>query len=395
MKLPITCLCIVLCMNIAGLNAQNTYSVEGAQIMKNGIPWEFTGTDNMAVFSLPYNYSTQQSWGMDIARECIDLKMTTDSKLEALVTSARNKGHVVILAGFWYDSDAFAGGSVSYPACQLLGVNPQQDPRWAVVMNRWKEIANLPFIKNKTDVWINPWNEPYSWDGSNGYTNDLWEADAKAMIDSIRSTGAENIIVIEGSHMGQGHTVIVQKGQYVREGRNNILFDIHCYNSRWNLPANSIKFYFQGLKKSGNAFIVGEFAANGEHIWKPVLEACRAEKVSVLAWLWGQYTEPFASDFKKYCMEPRNIPASISPEHENDQIKLFPNPFTKGISISGIKSDTDLSVEIYNSMGRLVLSTKTTSKQNNDIDLSFLDKGIYLLNIKQENKLSVKKIMKL
>lgn len=291
------------------LMAQNVYSVDGSQILKNGMEWEFVGTDNMAVFSLPYNYSTQRSQGMDITRECIDMKMTSDAALQTLVNSARSQGQVLILAGFWYDSDAFAGGKTAYPGCQLLGANPMSDTRYAAVMKRWKEIVNLPFIKNKTDVWINPWNEPYAWDGTNGYTNDMWEKDSKAIIDSIRSTGANNIIALNGSHMGQGHAVIIERGKNVRQGRSNIIFDIHAY-ARWDVGVTAIRSRFKALRDAGNAFIIGEFAANGDYVYQSVMDACRADRVSLLAWLWGQYKEPFAGIYKKYTMAPRN-PESI------------------------------------------------------------------------------------
>lgn len=304
-SLTIILFCLLILNSI--LQAQISITVEEGRIYKNGIPWEFTGTDNMAVFSLPYNYSTQQSLGMDIFRECIDMKLTSDGALEKLVNSARSRGLIVILAGFWYDSDAFSGGTTAYPECQLLGNNPQSDSRWTAVMNRWKEIVNLPFIKNYGDVWINPWNEPYSWDGTNGYSDDLWETDAKAMVDSIRSTGASNIVVLEGSHMGQGHTVILDRGKNVREGRSNIIFDLHCYNSKWNTDVATIRSRFQALRKSGNAFIVGEFAANGDHVYQAVMDACRAEKISLLAWLWGQYKEPFNTAYRNYCKAARNI----------------------------------------------------------------------------------------
>ncbi|HLN73587.1 MAG TPA: cellulase family glycosylhydrolase [Prolixibacteraceae bacterium] len=299
---------LLLCLQ-SRLSAQNVYTVEGSQILKNGIAWEFVGADNMAVFGLPYNYSTQQSQGMDISRECIDMKMTSDAALQTLVNSARSKGQVLILAGFWYDSDAFSGGKTAYPGCQLLGANPMADSRYAAIMKRWKEIVSLPFIKNKTDVWINPWNEPYSWEGKDGYTNDMWEKDSKSIVDSIRSTGANNIIALNGSHMGQGHAVIIERGKNVRQGRTNIIFDIHAYG-RWDVGVTAIRSRFKALRDAGNAFIIGEFAANGDYFYQSIMDACRADRVSLLAWLWGQYKEPFASIYKKYTMAPRN-PESI------------------------------------------------------------------------------------
>jgi len=304
MKKTIFNLLLIICLSNQ-LIGQNVYSVEGSEILKNGLSWEFVGADNMAVFSIPYNYSTQQSQGMDISRECIDMKLTSDATLQNMVTSARSKGQVLILSGFWYDNDAFSGGKTSYPGCQLLGANPQADSRWTAVMKRWKEIASLPFIKDQTDVWINPWNEPYSWEGLDGYTNAMWENDSKAMVDNIRSSGANNIIALNGSHMGQGHDVIIERGKNVLQGRSNIIFDIHAYG-RWDVPVTTIKSRFKALHAAGNPFIIGEFAANGDYAYQSIMDACRAEKVSLLGWLWGQYKEPFAGIFKKYSMAPRN-----------------------------------------------------------------------------------------
>jgi len=271
--------------------------------------------------------------------------MTSDATLESLVASARSKGQVLILAGFWYDSDAFAGGKTPYPGCQLLGANPQADSRWAAIMKRWKEIASLPFIKNKTDVWINPWNEPYDWEGKGGYTNDMWEKDTKAMIDSIRSSGANNIIAVNGSHMGQGHAVIIERGANVRQGRSNIVFDIHAYG-RWDVSVATLRSRFQALRNAGNAFIIGEFAANGDYVYQTIMDACRTEKVSLLAWLWGQYKEPFASIYKKYTMAPRNPESTdvsivgkdqVVPGESNVRYRLssFSNTWTMNWTIKG------------------------------------------------------------
>ena len=347
----------------------------------------------MAVFSIPYNYSTQQSHGMDITRECIDLKLTSNAQLQSLVTSAQNKNQVLILAGFWYDSDAFPGGKTPFPGCQLLGSNPQADSRWAAVMQRWKEIASLPFIKNQTFVWINPWNEPYSWNGTGGYTDEMWEKDSKAMIDSIRSSGANNIIALNGSHMGQGHQVIITRGKNVRQGRSNIVFDIHAYSNKWTLSVSAIRSRFQAIRAAGNAFIIGEFAANGNEIYQPIMDACRAEKVSLLAWLWGQYEEPFASIYKKYTQAPRNPENTDVTIVGKDRVVIaHPNPFTDKIVLDGL-TETSAQVEIYNSLGRLELKNKIENDQA-QIELSFLNSGIYILRIRQRNEVSNVKIVK-
>ncbi len=373
---------------IIGVIAQDNYSINDSIILKNGVSWEFNGTDNMAIFGLPYDYSSQVNLGMDIVRECIDLKITSDANLQTLVSNARSKNLVIILAGFWYDNDAFSTGTTPYPDCQLLGANPQQDSRWGSVMTRWQQIANLPFIKNHSDVWLNIWNEPYYWDGSHGYTDDMWEVDAKAMVDSIRNIGASNIIVIEGSHTGQGHQVIIDRGMNVRQGRTNVLFDIHAYNSKWNISKTSIQLRFQQIRNSGNAFIVGEFANNGDEVWQPVMDACRAEKVSLLSWLWGQYKEPFGTTFEKYCMASRNIGTIINQISKED-LDVYPNPTSNFIELQSTLNNAIITLFAIN--GKQIIKTRL---HDNRIDISGLQKGVYILKVTKDEKNLVTKIIK-
>jgi mannan endo-1,4-beta-mannosidase len=368
--------------------AQDNYSINDSIILKNSVSWEFNGTDNMAVFGLPYDYSSQVNLGMDIVRECIDLKITSDANLQTLVSNARSKNLVIILAGMWYDNDAFSGGTTPYPDCQLLGANPQQDSRWGSVMTRWQQIANLPFIKNHSDVWLNLWNEPYYWDGTHGYTDDMWEVDGKAMVDSIRNIGASNIIVIEGSHTGQGYQVIIDRGKNVRQGRTNVLFDIHAYNSKWNISKTSIQLRFQQIRNSGNAFIVGEFANNGDEVWQPVMDACRAEKVSLLSWLWGQYKEPFGTTFEQYCMASRNTETIINPISKED-LEVYPNPASNYIELQSTLNNAIINLFAIN--GKQIIKTRLN---DNKIDISGLQKGVYILKVTKDEKILVTKIIK-
>jgi mannan endo-1,4-beta-mannosidase len=85
------------------------------------------------------------------------------------------------------------------------------------------------YAKTQPDVWIEVWNEPYMWNNSNGYTDALWLADMKDMVDNIRSTGATNIILVPGNRQGQGEEAILNQGKNLLTGRSNILFDLHAY----------------------------------------------------------------------------------------------------------------------------------------------------------------------
>jgi mannan endo-1,4-beta-mannosidase len=128
------------------------------------------------------------------------------------------------------------------------------------------------------------------------------------MVDNIRDTGAENIIVVCGHAMGQGHEPFLEKGAELLNGRKNIVFDIHAYQTYWNKSANEIESRLETIRSLDIAPVIfGEFAANGEQPYKEVIAACRHTKTSLLAWLWPQYEEPFRTEFKRYCGEPRNI----------------------------------------------------------------------------------------
>ncbi len=279
------------------------YYTDGPRLMKNSCEWEFRGTDKMSVFDA--NLDEPAAWGMDILRECIDMKLNSNSDLQRVVNAARRKGFVTILTAFWYDSDAFSGGATPYPDCQLLGAIPSHDPRFEAIQRRWREIAEL--FKNQNDVWFGVWNEPYDWKKENTASAGQWLEDAELMTDNIRSAGADNIVVLCGTAMGQGHEPFLQKGAELLNGRKNIVFDIHAYRTYWDVPAAVIVSRINALKAAGAAPVIfGEFAANGGEPYAAVMDACRSTRTSLLAWLWGQYTEPFKSAFQVYCLEERN-----------------------------------------------------------------------------------------
>ena len=279
------------------------YYTDGSRLMKGDCEWEFRGSNKMSAFGV--DYDEPAAWGMDIVRECVDMKCTSDNDLLRIVAAARHKGFVVILTAFWWDNDAFSNGNTPYPQCQLLGATPSKDSRFNYVQARWQQIARL--FKNQDDVWFGVWNEPYAWRKEETASSEQWLADHELLVDNIRATGAENIIVVCGNAMGQGHEPFLEKGADLLSGRHNIVFDIHAYQTYWNMSSKDIESKITALKAANSApLLFGEFAANGEQPYKNILTACRNTKISLLAWLWPQYKEPFRSDFKRYCSELRN-----------------------------------------------------------------------------------------
>jgi len=74
---------------------------------------------------------------------------------------------------------------------------------------------------------------------------------------------------------------------------------------------------------------------------------------------------------------------------DNDKIKIFPNPSN---GIFSINLEDTKQIQVYNSVGKLVLS-KLFTQQNNSINLSNYKKGIYFLKINGSKTNFVKKLI--
>ncbi len=80
---------------------------------------------------------------------------------------------------------------------------------------------------------------------------------------------------------------------------------------------------------------------------------------------------------------------SSTPELKNEKINLFPNPVSDWINIKG-----DLNqFQIFSLNGQLLFSEEIYGK-NNRIDLSFLNPGIYIVKLIDDEEITVRKIIK-
>jgi len=82
-------------------------------------------------------------------------------------------------------------------------------------------------------------------------------------------------------------------------------------------------------------------------------------------------------------------PVGIEELVENNNILLYPNP-TSGIANLNLDLKNDLTLEIFNSLGAMVLQENFL---NNSIDLSLLPEGIYYYRIKENNRIKTNNIL--
>lgn len=120
----------------------------------------------------------------------------------------------------------------------------------------WTDIANR--YKNNPYVWFNALNEA-GW-----ADNNAWLSVQKHYLNLVRSTGAENIFVVDnmnaGNDMGwDGAKVIYDPtmGPVIKANQCNVLFSLHDYGG-YGARAD-MSTYLNNVKNAGLPLIVGEF----------------------------------------------------------------------------------------------------------------------------------------
>ena len=73
--------------------------------------------------------------------------------------------------------------------------------------------------------------------------------------------------------------------------------------------------------------------------------------------------------------------------------KIYPNPLKNYFIIENLKHEKIKCVKIYSTTGKLLKSINKISNSNNKIDMQEFKNGVYLINIKTNNKIYVSKIL--
>ncbi len=276
----------------SSVNTVNTqpFAIVGNKIYNYNNPVQLIGADALHVFSA--GSRDMNAWNMDIAREFIGnvkeepisgavIKDANGSylySLQTIVDSNRINKRITILCPFGWDGTN---------ATLFTGLMPAQAVWWANFKTQLQHWATQ--FANQPDVWIEVWNEPYRYDRTDGYTDDIWINDMNSLVSVIRNTGNQNIIVIPCAEQGQDESVLNNKGNAFLNGKNNILFDIHAYE-KWLLSsATQIGSRLQQLKQNNIPVIFGETAPiNAGTLMNPssFLDSVYTNNFSVCAWVW-------------------------------------------------------------------------------------------------------------
>ena len=276
------------------------FRIDDNQILMNGETVRYKGVNTLQTFGIA-DLSLMNEWRVEIIREFIgNLREQPISggailasngtwyhSLQNIVDNNRSNGKITILCPFGWVNET---GERKL----LTGLNPSSQSFYDDYKLKMRQIA--AHFKGQPDVWIEVWNEPYSWQNANGYTHDLWLSDMRDMVDNLRSvSGFKSIIVVPGNGQGQSEDAIISRGNQLKEGRYNLLFDLHAYE-KWllNTTENELISRINTISNQKFAFIIGEVGVENVGGIMPVthlLNAAEATNISTLAWLWNRNTE--------------------------------------------------------------------------------------------------------
>ena len=268
----------------------NSYTTSGSKILNFGIPKQFIGANALHTFG--GESTDMNTWNIDIVREFVgnvnenpitgstiqDSNGAYLHSLQDIVDNNRLNNKITILCAFGWNGTN---------TTEFTGKRPTQTFWWNDYKIKLQEWAN--YFKNQPDVWLEVWNEPYNYNRTDGYTDDIWQSDMNQLVDIIRNANNENIILIPSAEQGQDESVFINKGATFLNNKSNILFDIHAYE-KWLLVDDlTLENRLQNLKINNLPIIFGEIAPiNAGVLMNPesLLNKIHTRGISACAWLW-------------------------------------------------------------------------------------------------------------
>ncbi len=266
------------------------FTIVGSKIYYYNNPIQLIGANTFHTFGA--GSSDMNGWNLDIAREFVgnvleqpisgfpiqDANGSYLHSLQALVDSNRKNNRISILCPFRWNGVASTDFTGKRPSLTYwyndLKIKLSQ---WAIQ------------FKNQPDVWLELWNEPYRYDRTDGYTDDIWLADMNDLTAAIRNTGNKNIILVPCAEQGQDESVLNNKAATFLIGKANIVFDIHAYE-KWLLVSNAaMGSRLQQLKQNNIPIFFGEVAPLNAGVLMnpaPFLDSIYERGLSIAAWVW-------------------------------------------------------------------------------------------------------------
>ncbi|NDI98388.1 S8 family serine peptidase [Flavobacterium sp. LaA7.5] len=258
------------------------------------------------------------------------------------------------------------------------------------------------------------------------YNNVVWDltkaaTDAGIVIVAAAGNGSQNLdsaMFNSYTNRGDSGAIIVGAGSY---DTNHDRLYFSTYGSRVNVQAwgqNVITTGYGDLYAIGNDFNQYYTLFSGTSSATPIIASCAAVLQSYYYDRSGEYltsqeirdilVQTGISQGVDTIFEPigplPDMEAAIAYINTNllgnkeyslngQQLRLFPNPADEKLTISLENSNGGFEIKIFNTLGQIVYGD-TSLLNKKEIDIADLKSGIYFVEIKNQNKVYTKRIIK-
>ncbi|MBD3724352.1 MAG: S8 family serine peptidase [Flavobacteriaceae bacterium] len=138
------------------------------------------------------------------------------------------------------------------------------------------------------------------------------------------------------------------------------------------------------IAASGTSFSSPILAGSVASFWSALPNLTAAQVIDFVKQSADQYTTP--DIYKGYGVPDFQLALTLTAENftNNAAVKIYPNPFTNVLTIDLSSNNVEV-FSIYNQLGQKIYTTKI-STQNNIIDLSNLNSGVYFYEVTNQVK---------
>lgn len=108
------------------------------------------------------------------------------------------------------------------------------------------------------------------------------------------------------------------------------------------------------------------------------------------------YMENDTLKFENPEFENCTVPTTINNTTTINELLIYPNPASTTVTIENIENKGEISIEVYNVYGQLIMDLKrdTYSRKKINIDISELSSGVYIFRVIMKDSIMNKTIMK-
>jgi hypothetical protein len=167
---------------------------------------------------------------------------------------------------------------------------------WRGLDESKRELYKRHLIINIANEW-GRWNMDLDNDGDHDSVDRaLWASEYKTAIDTIRSSGYEGVLIIDGHGAGQRPEAIVEQGQELLDydPMNNIMFGLHVYEDFQEYYDLSAELNI--LTTNVIPIHIGEFGPREGTDVVRILRCAVTYDIGYIGWVWqGDSTSPYGS----------------------------------------------------------------------------------------------------